>query len=384
MKKLIKNCRIISPDFEIENGCIEINKNIISSVYTGNSDDEENFAEIIDCKGYTVVPGFIDIHTHGVAGADTVDSTLEAIETIAKTKLKEGVTSFCPTTLTIPKEHLKKAAGAVAEYTLKQEYAKVVGLHAEGPFLSYECLGAQNPEFVRKPDINEIKALNEIVKVSKVTYAVETDSDFEFTKQLANSNIVASCGHSLASYSEFAKAKQHGLKQLTHFSNRMSPLHHREIGLVGAGFLDDDISLEIICDKIHLVEEMIQLIFKIKPIEKIILITDSMAASWLQDGKYNIGGLAVDVKDSAARLSSNGALAGSTLKYFIGLKNIFEITGLPLHQLIKTTSLNQANDFGLKNIGKIEEGFIADLALLDENFVPLKVLVDGTVKFSNL
>ena len=160
----------------------------------------------------------------------------------------------------------------------------------------------------------------------------------------------------------------------------MTPLHHRDIGLVGAGLLHDEVFIELICDKVHISPDMIKLIFKIKGPEKVMLITDAMCAAGLKDGEYNLGGLPVIVNDGAARLASNGALAGSTLLFYKGLKNIYEITGMPLKELIKTTSWNQARSLGLDNLGKIEPGFYADILILNDDFSPEKVFVDGEIR----
>ena len=168
-----------------------------------------------------------------------------------------------------------------------------------------------------------------------------------------------------------------GLDRLTHFCNQMTVLHHREIGLVGAGLMEDGVAIEMICDKIHLCPDMIRLAFKSKPIEKILLITDAMEATGLPDGDYQLGGLAVKVSDGAARLASNGALAGSTLQFNTAFKNVAEVTGLPLTELVKATSWNQALDLGLKRLGKLEAGFVADIAVLDDQFKVAAVFVDG-------
>jgi N-acetylglucosamine-6-phosphate deacetylase len=161
----------------------------------------------------------------------------------------------------------------------------------------------------------------------------------------------------------------------------MTKLHHREIGLVGAGLYDDGVAVEMICDKIHLCPDMIRLAFKVKPIDKILLITGAMEASGLPDGDYQLGGLAVVVKDGAARLKSSNALAGSTLQFNIAFKNVAEVTGLPLCQIVKTTSYNQARDLGIKDLGKIETGFIADITVLDDDFAVKAVFIDGAKKF---
>jgi N-acetylglucosamine-6-phosphate deacetylase len=162
----------------------------------------------------------------------------------------------------------------------------------------------------------------------------------------------------------------------------MTKLHHREIGMVGGGLCDDDLLVEMICDTIHLCPDMIRLVFRCKPIEKIALITDAMAATGRDDGTYELGGLEVTVADGAARLASNGALAGSTLRYCRALRNVVEITGLPLCELIKTTSLNQAQALGLDDRGRIEPGYLADLVILDDEFEPVAVFVSGEERVS--
>ncbi len=376
MNTLITNCRIISPDLEIENGAIEISSNKIINVYN-NCKNLPKCENTFDAKRKTVMPGFIDIHCHGALGSDVVDGTVEAIENIAKAKLKEGVTTFCPTTLTVAEETLINAAHAVENYKKTSKYSKVYGVHLEGPFLNPKCLGAQNPDFLRAPNIEEVKNLNNITKIAKVSLAVEVEGGIDFVRSLKPLGIVSSCGHSDANYSDFAKAKEAGLTHLTHFCNQMKPLHHREIGLVGAGLYDQDVLIEIICDTIHLCPDMLNLIFKLKNINKIMMITDSISASWLPDGDYKLGGLDVKVHDNIARLSSNGALAGSALKYFIGVKNIANLINMPLKEIVKTTSLNQALSFGIKNLGKIEKGYIADLVVLDTKYVPETAFVDG-------
>jgi len=376
MNTLITNCKIISPDLEIKNGAIEVSQGKIANIYY-DCKNLPKCEDIFDAGGKTVMPGFIDIHCHGALGSDVIDGTTKDIETIAKAKLKEGVTTFCPTTLTVAKETLINAAHAVEDYKKNTKYAKVYGVHLEGPFINPKCLGAQNPDFLRSPDIEEVKALNNITKIAKVSLAVEVEGGIELVRKLKDLGIVSSCGHSNANYSDFAKAKEAGLTHLTHFCNQMTPLHHREIGLVGAGLYDQDVLIEIICDTIHLCPDMLNLIFKLKDINKIMMITDSMTASWLPDGDYKLGGLDVKVYDNIARLSSNGALAGSALKYFIGLKNIAKLINMPLTEIVKTTSLNQALSFGIKDLGKIEKGYTADLVIVNSEYVPETAFVNG-------
>lgn len=233
------------------------------------------------------VPGFIDTHAHGAMGSDVMDGTDEAIEAIATAKIREGVTTFLPTTLTASGESLEKALESVSRYQKsKQQTARAPGVHLEGPFINPKFAGAQNPDFVRSPDIDEVLRLDRIAKVKLVSYAVEMDKAGDFASKLLEHGIVPSCAHSGVSHEQFIRARGKGLKHLTHFCNQMSPLHHREIGLVGSGLMDDDVTVEAICDKVRLCPDMVKLIFKVKPIDRIALITDSMLASGLPDGAH--------------------------------------------------------------------------------------------------
>ncbi|MFA6998116.1 MAG: N-acetylglucosamine-6-phosphate deacetylase [Victivallaceae bacterium] len=378
MKSLIKNAYIVSPDIEIRNGAVLIENGTIAAVFM-EGETVPAADHVFDAAGKMVVPGFIDIHVHGRSGCDFCDGTPEAVVTIADDKLRDGVTSFLGTTLTVGEPQLNVALQCAADYMKSPTGAKIAGIHLEGPFINPKCLGAQNPAFVKLPDIEMVKRLNAVYPIKKVSYAIEVEGALPFTRELLAMGITPSCVHTAASYADYEKASQLGLRNLSHFCNQMTPLHHRDIGMVGAGFLHDEAFIELICDKLHICPEMIKLVFKVKHADRIQLITDAMRAAGMPDGTYDLGGMNVTVEGNAARLE-NGALAGSTLLYYDGLKNILEITGRPLSELIKSTSWNQAQALGLEKLGKIETGFMADIAVLNNDFSPSAVFVDGVRK----
>lgn len=377
MKSLIRNCRLISPGVELNHASILIDGEFIKAVYPGKAKLPAGI-RTFNAGGMMAVPGFIDIHFHGAAGYDVTDASLKGMTAIAQAKLDEGVTSILPTTLTLPEEKLSRALKSVSACMKKKTgMPRIHGVHLEGPFINSASTGAQNPAFVRPPDIAEVMRLNQIAPVKKLSFAPEAEGGFDFVQTLLANGIVPSCGHSAADFASFSAAHNLGLRNLTHFCNQMTRLHHRETGLVGAGLYYDDVYTEIICDKVHLCPSMIELIFKVKPLESILLITDSISASWLEDGKFSLGGLDLEVSDGAARLASNGALAGSTLRFYDAFRNVCELSSLPACELVRTTSLNQAESLGLSGLGRIEPGYYADITLLDDNFIPSAVFVAG-------
>ncbi|MGN0852164.1 MAG: N-acetylglucosamine-6-phosphate deacetylase [Kiritimatiellia bacterium] len=379
MKTVIVNAHVISPGVDLKKATVVLDKGRIAAVGT-DLDAVKGVDTVVDVRGKYVVPGFIDVHLHGALGFDVCDGTPQAIEQIAAAKLAEGCTSFLPTTLTVGKDTLKKAMKAVAAYRKNERFAKVIGVHLEGPFINPSCCGAQNPAFVRKPDIREVLALDRISPVKLVSFAPEMPGGAAFAAACRERGIVPSCGHTSATLAQLMPAYDRGLRHLTHFCNQMTKLHHREIGMVGAGFLIDDLNTEVICDRIHLCDDMLRLVFRKRDLAHIQMITDSLRCSHMPDGyAFEMGGLKVELANGEARLVEGGNLAGSTLWFNQGLKNLREVTGLPLKDLIRVTSWNQALELGLGGkLGKVERGFAADLAVLDaKTFDVCAVFVDG-------
>jgi len=378
MLTLIKNAHLVSPDLEMQNAAIVIAEGKIAQVLP---EAPSAFSgKVIDAAGKYVMPGFVDVHCHGRNNFDFCDGDAEKSGVIIAKKLEEGVTTLLPTTLTVSKEDLKKAVKAVADAP-KAKGCKVPGVHLEGPFINPKCCGAQNPGFVRTPDIEEVLELNDVYPIGKITYAIEMPGAVELTAALLRKGITPSCTHSAATYQDFCAGHAAGLRNLSHFCNQMTALHHRDIGLVGAGLLHKEVFAEFICDKLHISPAMIKLVFQIKGPEHVVLITDAMRAAGMPNGNYTLGGLPVIVKDGAARLAEGGALAGSTLQLNVALKNVWEVTGLPLKELVKSSGYSAATALGLKGIGKIEAGYCADIVMLNGDFSVAKTLVDGEVRF---
>ncbi|MBQ7457710.1 MAG: N-acetylglucosamine-6-phosphate deacetylase, partial [Bacteroidales bacterium] len=366
MRTLIRDCNIASPGFEVKHGSILFKDNIIYSVLTpGESLPDADLT--INADGLTAIPGLIDIHCHGRNNCDFTDGVVEGVNTIGLNKLKEGVTMMLPTTLTQSEEALQDAFSSIAKYNGKG--VKMPAIHLEGPFINPSEVGAQNPAYVRMPDIKLVQELNAIYPIHKVSFAPELPGGDTFVTDLLAMGIVPSAAHSAAKYAEFYRCYAKGLRNLTHYCNQMTPLHHREIGLVGAGLLHSNLFAEMICDLLHVGPNMIKLAFKVKGADHMILITDAMRAAGMPDGEYDLGGLPVMVAAGAARLKDNAALAGSVLRMNVALKNVVETTGLPLSEAVRAGALNAAHSLGYRNIGRIETGFTADVALIDDNFI---------------
>ena len=380
-KTVIVNAHVISPGVDLENATIVVEGARIKRVAAGAAAPKAaSSTTVVDVKGQYVMPGFIDVHTHGALTYDFCDPDPKAIFEVAKGKLQEGVTTFLPTTLTVSHGELIAAAKNARKYAeAGMPYAKAPGIHLEGPFINVKCCGAQNPKYVRKPSVKELKEIAKVYPVKQISYAVETEGGAKFAKDCIKLGVVPSCGHTGAKMKDLMPAYKNGLRHMTHFCNQMTPLHHREIGMVGAGFLIEDLKTEVICDRIHLCDDMLRLIFTRRSLAHVQMITDSLRCSHCKDGyEFLMGGIKVKLQNGEARLEA-GNLAGSTLWMGNGLKNVHDVTGIPLKDLVRTTSWNQALELGWgKDLGKVEKGYVADLVVINpRSWKPSAVFVDG-------
>ena len=347
--------------------------------------NEEGLQELPE--EYVVVPGFIDEHVHGAAGSDAMDGTMEDLGKIANALASEGTTAFLATTMTQSPENITKALKAVKAYRelSPESGAEILGVHLEGPFISKDFVGAQPIEYLAKPSVEVFKkyqdASGDCVRI--VTLAPEVEGSTELIKYLVSQNIVASIVHTNATYVDVKKAVEVGATNLTHTYNAMKPLHHREVGTVGSGFLFDELNCECICDGIHVSGPAIQLLHKNKPADKMSLITDAMRAKHMPDGVSELGGQVVIVKNGEARLE-NGTLAGSVLKMNNAVKNVMKFLNLPLEEVVKLASQNPAKNLGVfDQMGSIKEGKRADFVILDKDLNVVQTVRNGKVIYTN-
>ena len=359
--KCIINGKIILENEILENKVLVFDEKIVDIL-----DEVPNNCEIIDAQGKYVSPGFVDIHIHGNMGRDTMDATEEAITTIAKSIVRHGVTSFLPTTMTMDKESVYNALDAVKDLMgCGEGRAEILGAHLEGPFINQKYKGAQNEAFIINPSYEFVEKYKDVIKV--ITYAPEQDESFEFTKEVVkNTDIALSIGHSKATFKQAREAINLGARNITHLFNGMTPLNHRNPGVVGAG-LTSDAYCEIIADTIHISKDLFQFILDNKGEDKLILVTDSIEAGGLEDGEYSLGGQKVIVKDSQARLES-GSLAGSVMPLNKMVYNFLNNTDLDMRKVVRLAAINPAKSIGIdKTKGSIEIGKDADITLLDED-----------------
>lgn len=375
--KLIKNISLVLPDQVLKRSGILFSNRIerILKEEELKAVEEKPDLEVIDGRGLYLSPGFIDIHIHGAAGHDTMDSTYEAINMISKAVIKSGVTSFLPTTMTMPMKSINKTLKNIREVISRgTSGARPLGVHLEGPFINPEYKGAQNDENIVSPDISLIENYLDVIKI--VTIAPELEGAKELAKSLTQGGIVVSAGHTGATYEKILEARRWGVNHITHLFNAMTGLHHRQPGAVGAA-LTLDMTCEIIADFIHLHSVVIELVLKIKDPAEVILITDQMMAGSLGEGVYQLGGQKVFVKNGEARLE-NGQLAGSILTLDQAIRNINKLKVLSLPRLFNLVTYNPARLLGLENeIGQIAPGCRADLVLMDEEFRVKNVYIDG-------
>lgn len=363
-----------------EKGLIKTNLIIKDGIIDFIGEIESNDLIELD-ENKIIIPGFIDQHIHGLGGYDVIDGKVEAIEKIASELPKEGVTAFLPTTTTEEIEVINKSLKCINEYINKdnKDGSLVLGVHLEGPFISNDYLGAQLPEYVLKPNKENFKEFekNSNNNIKLVTLAPEEDVDL--IQYLKSKNIIVSIGHSSANYEDVKLAISKGVSCITHTFNGMKGIHHREIGTAGSALLFDELYCEVICDGIHVSNPALKLLFKNKPTDKVILISDSVRMKNLNNGIYYDGKQKVILKNNEARLE-NGVLVGSVLKINEAVRNIIKYTGVDFSTAIKYATINPATNLGVDHLmGSIKEGKLANLVVVDKDINVYLTIRNGNI-----
>lgn len=377
--KAIINGKIILKDRIVENSALLFSDTIEGVV--GNDQIPQN-AEIIDANGGYVSPGLIDLHIHGYLGKDVCDGEEESIRTISEGIVKNGVTGYLPTTMTVDMKVIKKALQVLRD--LKEESkswngSEILGCHAEGPFISEAKKGAQDAKYILKPDAEFVKEYADIIKI--ISLAPECDTaDFSAIREInKETDVVISMGHTSADYETAMNSTKCGVKHATHLFNAMTPMAHRAPGVVGAA-LNADVSCELIADTFHVSPAFYDMLWKLKG-RKLCFITDCLPAGGLPYGEYTLGGQKIIYKDIVCRLE-DGTVAGSVLPLNKGVWNIYTNSEIPLYECVNCASLNPATTIGLeKTKGSLEVGKDADIAILDNEFNVLKTIIKGEIRY---
>ena len=332
-------------------------------------DDEK----VIDAEGLLVLPGLVDIHSHGAAGEDFSDGNPEGLKKILQYEKRCGITSYCPTSMTFPKERLRQIFASIKGAQTEEE-AKVVGINMEGPFLDPAKKGAHVEEWIAAPDAAFVRELNQDVDglVRLVTLAPNMDGAEEFIKEM-HEEVCISLGHTAADYDCASGAMKLGAHHVTHLYNAMQPFGHRAPGLIGAAMDDPECMVELICDGYHIHPSAIRAAFRMFGPERVILISDSMRATGMENGTYELGGQEVTVKNRKAVLK-DGTLAGSATNLYGCMCKAVEF-GIPLEQAIMAATANPARSIGIfDRVGSIRIGKQADLLLVSENLELKRVI----------
>ncbi|MCT8138539.1 N-acetylglucosamine-6-phosphate deacetylase [Anaerobacillus sp. CMMVII] len=372
-----------------EHGFIVIENGIIQNVGPMTEWRECQDIKTFEFKSnISIIPGMIDLHIHGTAGSDVMDGSLESLETICRTLPQEGTTSFLATTLTedIPTIHQSlKTSGKFIEKNNTSGKAEILGIHLEGPFISPERAGAQDRNHMINPCLQTFTDFQRLAKnnIRLVTLAPEITGGIELIKHLTEIGVISSIGHSNAASQQVTRAIDAGASQVTHLFNAMRGLHHREPGVVGSALNSHNLLCELIVDGIHVHPEMIDLAYKLKGKDGLVLITDSMRAKGLGDGSFHLGQQQVTVKQGKATLADR-TLAGSVLSMNDALKNMLNFTKCSLSDVVQMTSVNPARQLKMFNKGSLEIGKDADLVVLNENLDVVLTICKGEVAFQQL
>lgn len=374
---IFANGKIVNRDFDIVDAELLVADGRIVKIAPHGTICRDG-QEVIDCTGKIIHPGFVDSHIHGCNGADTGDGTPEALETMSRYLAAHGVTTFCPSSMTVSHEELIRIFKNVRAVAEKGTSGAVIrGINMEGPFIAVAKKGAQAATHVRKPDADEFFELNEIAGglIREIDIAPEQEGSDEFIRRV-NPVCTVSLAHSDATYEDAVHAFELGITHATHLFNQMNGLHHRKPGAVGAIFDTPTVAAELICDGFHIHPAVLRTAFRVLGEDRSVVVSDSLKAAGCPDGTYDLGGQPVYVKDGKAFMP-DGAIAASTANMYLEFTNLLSF-GIPLRQVMKSCTINPAREIRLDSeIGSIAEGKIADLIIFGDNWKLEKTYIGG-------
>lgn len=378
---------IYGEDGVIQEGYMKIEDGSISSMGSKQELHSMEGCEVVQVPTeYSIIPGLIDVHIHGANGSDTMDATKESLDVMTAILPAEGTTSFLATTITEKRAVIEDALKNVRDYMERHQHAgqaEILGIHLEGPFINPGRAGAQPVQSILKPDLEAFMKWEQLSggTIKLVTLAPELDGDHALISYLRSKGIVASAGHTSATYEQMENAIDAGLSHVTHLFNQMSGLHHREPGVVGAAFARPELMVEMIADGVHVKPEVVNIAYRQVTDERFILITDSMRAKCLKNGQYDLGGQMVTVEDGVALLDQN-TLAGSVLKMDHAFTNVQDFTGAGMENAIRMASENPARQLGVfDRKGSLKAGKDADIVIMDAAQKIMATYCNGTLAY---
>jgi N-acetylglucosamine-6-phosphate deacetylase len=378
--------RIALPEKIADSHVVQVQNGRISTILEGTTAEAQALVDRCDTvvqleENEILCPGFIDLHIHGLHGADVMDGTPEALATMCAALPQYGVTSFFPTTMTATYEILQEVlltTGSFIEQFLNENMcqggAAPLGIHLEGPWIHKDYIGAQNPSYIQQPSLSAVQEVYRWAKgrLNIVTLAPEREGALEVIRFLSEKQVVSSVAHSSATFEEILEAMEAGLSHVTHTFNAMTGLHHRQPGIVGAALGEEQLTTEVIADMVHVHERVISLLYRLKGKERLALITDSIRATGLPDGEYELGGQTVIVAGGKASLAG-GSLAGSILTMNRAVQNMVEHVGVPLAEALYMASATPARISGFsKHKGLLREQYDADLIIFNSSTYEVK------------
>ncbi len=376
---IIKNGLVYTPDGKFESLVVKLEKGFVAEVGGQGINENDTDKDIIDASGLYVIPGMVDIHFHGCVGHDFCEGTREAFDAICDFELSQGVTTISPATMTISREQLEKIFSAAGEYD-NATGSTIRGITMEGPFISEAKKGAQNPEFIHKPDVEFFHDMQRRCKglIKQVAVAPEEDTDYAFIKAV-NGEVACSVAHTVADYDTADGAFKAGANHVTHLYNGMLGFSHRAPNVIGAAFDNEHAFVELILDGIHSVPSTGRMTFKLFGRDRICMISDSMEATGLVDGEYALGGQPVFVKGKLATLK-DGTIAGSASSLLDCLRVAVKEMNIPLEDAVMSCTLTPARSLKIDDVcGSIEAGKAGDVVILDKDLNLKYVIKNGEV-----